>query len=202
MSSHPAILAYVHSAVLSSYAEWALQLARSSAAVANFCDHVEHNEQADRAWVLDAARDMRALACTIARAEDIDLRAAYAARLTAIEARNPLRHPGSLDGGARAEQATTWRDLQLVQAEHDRYYHADVVGLSKLDQLRHYALHLIKLVGALAQAAEDPEAAADFRDRRLADLLLFGVKLSTVTGHSLPETALVARADQRRLVAA
>jgi hypothetical protein len=192
----------VHSAVLSSYAEWALTLARISAAVANFCDHAEHNEQADRNWVLNAARDARALACTIALAEDIDLRAAYAARLTAIEARNPLRHPGSLDGGALAEQATTWRDLQLVQAEHDRFYHADVVGLSKLDQLRHYALHLAKLVGALATAAQDPAATGDFRDRRLADLLLFGVKLSTVTGQTLPETALVARADRRRLVAA
>jgi hypothetical protein len=177
-------------------------MARSSAAVANYCDHVEHNEHAERAWVLDAAREMRVLACDIARAEDIDLRAAYAARLNAIETRNPLQHPGSLDGGAQAEQATTWRDLQLVQAEHDRYYHADVVGLTKLDQLRHYALHLAKLVGALAHAAEAPEAAADFRDRRLADLLLFGVKLSTVTGQTLPETALVARTDQRRLVAA
>lgn len=187
---------------MSPYAAWALSLARSAAAVANFCDHVEHNEHADRAWVIDAGRDMRGLACSIALAEDIDLRAAYAARLTAIEARNPLRHPDSPDGGAIALQATTWRELQLVQAEHDRFYHPDVVGLTKLDQLRHYALHIAKLVGALADAASNPDAGQDFCDRRLADLLLFGVKLATVTGHTLPKATLVSRADERRLVAA
>lgn len=186
---------------LTSHAEWALDLARSTAAVANYCDHVEHNEPCDRSWVLDAGRNLRALACAIADQEGLDLRELYAARLRAIEARNPLDHESAVDGGELAERAATWRDLQLVQAEHDRFYHADVVGLSKFDQLRHYVLHLAKLVGALADAARDPAAAVDIRDRRLADLLLFGVKLSTVMGQRLPDTPLVAQADHHRLVA-
>jgi hypothetical protein len=134
--------------------------------------------------------------------ENLDLRVLSAARLRAIEARNPLAHPGAFDGGVAAEQALTWRALQLVQAEHDRFYHADVVGLAKLDQLRHYALHLAKLAGAMARAARDSGAAEDFRSRRLADVLLFGIKLSTVSGERLAETPLVAHAGEPRLVAA
>src|SRR5436305_1629973 len=126
------------------YSSWTLELASCAAAVANYCDHVEHNEAVDRAWVLDSAHRLRALAWEIASQEDDDLRARYASRLRAIEQRNPLWEPGRLDGGALVEAARTWRELQLAQAEHDRYYHADVVGLAKLDQLRHYALHVAK----------------------------------------------------------
>jgi hypothetical protein len=38
--------------------------------------------------------------------------------------------------------------------EHDRHFHPDVIGLRTLDQLRHYVLHLAKLVGVFAEAAD------------------------------------------------
>ena len=49
--------------------------------------------------------------------------------------------------------ANSWRALQLVQAEHDRHYHPDVCGLTKGEQLRHYALHLAKIVGGEIKAS-------------------------------------------------
>jgi hypothetical protein len=192
----------VSSATPERYVDLALETARCSAAVANFCDHVEHNETADRAWVQDAGHELRAMACAIATHEHEDLRALYVARLRAIEQRNPLWDSSSIDGGALAEQANTWRALQLAQAEHDRRYHPDVVGLSKFDQLRHYALHVAKLAGAVADMAQGLADPSDFRARRLPDMLLFGIKLATVTGQRLPETGLVEAVDERILVVA
>ena len=86
------------------------------------------------------------------------------------------------------------------EVEHDRRYHPDVLGLSKSDQLRHYALHLAKLAGAMAQVAAGRGDDADFRARRLPDLLLFGLKLSTVAGERLGSDALPA-AGQRLALA-
>lgn len=186
------------------YADWALELSRAAAAVCNYCDHVEHNEEADRRWIFDAARTLREVACGMAAHEEADLLALYAARLRAIEARNPLRGSASLDGGALAERAGTWRELQMAQAEHDRYYHPDVIGLSKFTQLNHYALHLAKLAGALAEVAQGIAALEEFREQRLPDMLLFGIKLATVTGRALPDHPLVSGGDleRRELVAA
>jgi hypothetical protein len=200
-SSRHAILTTVSNARSDPYVRWALELAQAAAAVANYCDHAEHNEGVDRAWVTGAARALRDIACAIAAHEEQDLRDRYAARLRQIEQRNPLWSPADLDGGALVEQAATWRDLQLAQAEHDRRYHPDVVGMAKLDQLRHYALHVAKLVGAVAQVAQGGTDRADFCARRLPDLLLFGLKLSTVTGASLAEDALPAAGQPLRLVA-
>jgi hypothetical protein len=174
------------------FVTWTLELARASAAVANYCDHVEHNEPADRAWVTEAARAARDISVTIAAYEDEDLVGLYAARLRQIERRNPLWSDGDLDGGELVLNASTWRDLQLAQVEHDRRYHPDVIGLHKLDQLRHYALHFAKLVGATAELAAGTGDRASFCGRRLPDLLLFGIKLSTVSGERLDETPLPA----------
>jgi hypothetical protein len=172
------------------YVAWTLELAQASAAVANYCDHVEHNEPADRAWVTEGARTARDVALMIAAHEHEDLIELYAARLRQIERRNPLWSDGDLDGGELALNASTWRDLQLAQVEHDRRYHPDVMGLTKVDQLRHYALHFAKLVGAMAELAAGAGDRANFRSRRLPDLLLFGIKLSTVSGERLDETPL------------
>lgn len=172
------------------YVTWTLELARASALVANYCDHVEHNEPADRVWVTEAARTARDIALMIATHEDEELVELYAARLRQIERRNPLWSEGDLDGGELALNASTWRDLQLAQVEHDRRYHPDVIGLTKMDQLRHYALHLAKLVGAAAELAAGTGDRASFRARRLPDLLLFGIKLATVSGERLDETPL------------
>ena len=175
---------------------WAHDLARASAAVANFCDHAEHNEQVELSWVRDSARRLREIACEAAAEEGLDLRGIYAARLRAIEEKNPLGSPDSPDGGTAVETAETWRDLQLAQAAHDRYYHCDVIGLTKAHQLLHYALHLAKLAGAYAELASGEIELEDFHSRRLPDTLLFGLKLSTVTGKRLPDSAL---ADSSRL---
>jgi hypothetical protein len=200
-SSDPAILFVVEQTASERYLGWALEVARAAAAVANFCDHVEHNEPADRAWVQDSGRTLRATACAIASHEQLDLRAAYAARIRIIEQRNPLWEEGALDGGALIEDAETWHELQLAQAEHDRRYHPDVSGLAKFDQLRHYSLHVMKLAGAVAEVVQALADTEDFRAQRLPDMLLFGIKLATVTGQRLPETALVGHIDDRLLLA-
>jgi hypothetical protein len=204
MSSRHAMLSPMDQAVRQPYAEWALQLCRAAADVCNYCDHVDHNETVDREWIFGSARALRELACQMAVHDGEDLLALYVARLREIEARNPLRAPDAIDGGALAERATTWRELQLAQVAHDRHYHPDVLGLSKFDQLNHYALHLAKLSGALAEVAQGLADPADFRRRRLPDLLLFGIKLATVTGKALPEKALAEGGDIARspLVAA
>ena len=48
----------------------------------------------------------------------------------------------------------TWRQVQVAQLLHDRRFHPDVFGLSSLEQLRHYTLHVTKLAGLLVDAAE------------------------------------------------
>lgn len=165
---------------------FALRIAPAAAAVANYCDHVEHNELADPAWVTAAGEQLRDAAVEFAGAAGVDPLELYAERLGAIEARNVLYHPDAFDGHGAALRATTWRDLQLLQFEHDRAYHPDVLGLTKCDQLRHYALHLAKIVGAFAAGTDDD----DLLRRRLPDTLLFGIKLSTVMGSRLPDGPL------------
>jgi hypothetical protein len=165
-------------------------LAIAAARVANYCDHSDHNETVDAAWVLGAAETLRVVARRIAEREGVDLVALYADRLQAIEARNVAAGSGDFDGAAAARDASTWRELQLVQYEHDRAYHPDVLGLHKSEQLVHYALHVAKLVGAIANEPSGPEEHADFIARRLPDMLLFGIKLTTVMGQKLPETSV------------
>lgn len=169
---------------------YALILARLAADVANYCDHVEHNEEASRGWVLNAASELRQLSLKVADSLDVDLFASYGTRLLAIETRNVLNSAESFDGRIAAQQSHTWRDLQLVQIQHDRFFHPDVLGLHKLDQLRHYSLHLSKLTGAFAAWAMNEALDQEILDRRLPDMLLFGIKLSTVMGEKLPEIAL------------
>lgn len=165
---------------------YALTLARLAADVANYCDHAEHNEEVSRSWILSTAAELRQLAMGVARAENIDLLATYGERLLAIETKNVLNSAESFDGRVAVQQAHTWRDLQLVQIQHDRFFHPDVLGLHKLDQLRHYSLHLSKLAGAFARWAMNEVDEAEIISRRLPDALLFGIKLSTVMGEKLP----------------
>lgn len=168
------------------FRDFALAAAPCAAAVANYCDHIEHNEVATADWVTKAADELRRLALDFASEANLDLINLYAERLGAIEARNVLARPGGFDGHAATLAAETWRDLQLVQVEHDRYYHADVVGLAKVEQLRHYALHLAKIVGSFAVASDAEELVS----RRLPDTLLFAIKLQTVMGKRLGDAAL------------
>lgn len=168
------------------FSDFALRAAPAAAAVANYCDHVEHNEVADVEWVVSAGDSLRHLAIDFAGSAKLDLFELYAERLGAIEGRNVLARPGGYDGHAAALAAETWRDLQLVQVEHDRYYHVDVIGLTKAEQLRHYALHLAKIVGAFAEGRDETSLV----ERRLPDTLLFALKLHTVMSRRLPDDAL------------
>ena len=175
-------------------------VAMDAAAVANFCDHVEHNELADLAEVRMAGYRLRAAALRLAEQAGADPIALYTARLRQIELRNVLHADGISYDGARAVSASpSWRRLQLAQIEHDRVYHPDVLGLSKLEQLRHYALHVAKLAGALASTIVGEVSESDLLDRRVPDMLIFGIKLSTVVGERLPdEPVLQARAGALR----
>jgi hypothetical protein len=162
---------------------FALRLAPLAASVANYCDHVEHNESADRAWVTGPAQELRDAASELAARAGVSIVELYAERLGEIEARNVASRPGGHDGHQTAMAARSWRELQLVQLDHDRCYHPDVAGMAKLEQLRHCALHLAKIVGAFAEPREQRE----LLHRRLPDVLLFAIKLATVTGVRLPD---------------
>lgn len=166
-------------------------IAKATGQVANYCDHADHNEPVDASWVLGAAESVRNVALRIGAREGIDIVEAYANRLDEIEARNVQGPFTAFDGPAEARQARSWRDLQRVHAEHDQLYHPDVVGLHKSDQLQHYVLHLAKLVGALAEQPSSGDRHVDFVTRRLPDMLIFGIKLSTVMGQKLPDTQIV-----------
>jgi len=168
----------------------ALRLAVASGEVANYRDHGEHNEPADIETVRRAGEELRTTAVELSSNAGADAIELYAARLAAIESRNVLSCRGSFDGAAAARAAGSWRALQLVQAEHDRAYHSDVVGLAKWDQLNHYALHLAKLAGATAAVARGDAPSDDWLVRRVPDMLLFGLKLATVTGQKLADEEL------------
>lgn len=171
------------------FRQLALSIAPSAAAVANYCDHVEHNETAETRWVVDAATELSQLAFQFAQEAHVDLVEIYSERLGMIEAGNVLARPDGFDGRAAVLASESWRDLQLAQIEHDRCYHPDVFGLPKTEQLRHYAFHLAKIVGAFADAA-NTEA---LLRRRLPDVLLFAIKLHTVMGKRLSDEQLPSR---------
>lgn len=163
----------------------ALELSSIAGVVGNVCDHVEHNEAADPMEVRIAGQRLRSIAVRLASNSGRSITDLYGERLSAIEARNVLHCAGSFDGAAAVKGAESWRDIQLLQVKHDRFYHPDVIGLTKADQLRHYALHLAKLAGAAADTARGFTPSDDFVGRRVPDMLLFGVKLATVTGEKL-----------------
>jgi len=166
--------------------EFALTIAPHAAAVANYCDHIEHNEPAATEWVIEAGEWLTDTALQFASGKGLDLIQLYGERLRVIEAGNVLARSGGFSGHGASAAAATWRELQLVQSEHDRVYHPDVVGLARLDQLRHYALHLTKIVGAFARSDSDEE----LHTKRLPDTLLFAIKLRTVMGHRMADDPL------------
>lgn len=167
--------------------EAALELSSIAGVVANVCDHAEHNETADPMEIRVAGQRLRAVAVRLAESSGRLLTSLYRDRLRAIETRNVLHHANAFNGPANVVETASWRDLQLVQIEHDRYYHPDVVGLTKADQLRHYALHVAKLAAAAADTARELNSQDDFMSRRVPDVMLFGLKLATVTGEKLTD---------------
>jgi hypothetical protein len=177
--------------VTTTYRDDLTAAAKAAGQVANYCDHADHNEPVDSAWVLGAAESLRSIALRVAVREGVDIVEAYAARLEEIEGRNVRGPFEAFDGPGEARAARTWRQLQRVQTEHDRLFHPDVAGLHKSDQLQHYVLHLSKLVAALASQPSSGDPHVDFVTRRLPDMLLFGIALSTVMAQKLPETQII-----------
>lgn len=167
----------------------AARLATASARIAGYCDRAEHLEPTDPTVIRTAGLTLREVALELAAERQIDIVEAYRMRLEVVEQRHPLYPAGGYAAvEAIPEHGATWRQLQCAQWEHDRHYHPDVLGLSRYEQLRHYAFHLAKLAGAAA--ASDGETERDFVERRLPDLLLFGLKLATLVNEQLPEQAV------------
>ena len=168
----------------------AFSLIRSASACAAFCEHIEHNEPTTTQQVVAAADSMRQLAAQLADQSGLSLRQAYEDRIRAVEASSMLRYVATterteLAGADALASSRRWDEVQIAQLAHDRQFHPDVFGLSKIEQLRHYTFHVTKLAGMLADAVEQKSWNA-FRDERLADVAVFGVKLATVCNERLP----------------
>jgi hypothetical protein len=168
----------------------ALELAVCAGEVGGSCVRAERAEPVERERIVAVGSRMRRLAQDLAAEAGLEIFEAYARRLAAVEGRRGTGAASSFDGAAAARAARTWRELQLVQLKHDVAYHLEVVGRAPENQLRHYAFHLARLAGVLAHAARGESGEAEVAERYLPDVLLFGLKLATVTGERLPEDPL------------
>jgi hypothetical protein len=175
----------------------ARDLVRVAAALAAFCEHIEHNEPTLPQLPIDAARRLRFLAVDLAVEAGLDLASCYAERVQQVEkaslySKVPSSTSLSLPGAEAMNASATWADFQVAQVIHDRQFHPDVFGLSKIDQLRHYTFHVMKLAGLLMDAI-DSDSWCDFAPERLADLAIFGVKIATACNDRLPLAELSLR---------
>lgn len=164
-------------------------LIRVAGELARHCDRAEHNEQVDRGTLIRAGAQLRAMAGRLAAGHAIRLQERYADRLDGVESRHPLSGGGSFDGGDAVRISKTLLELQRAQIRHDAVYHPDVAGMPKYAQLRHFTLHLTKLSMLLLDAIEGRDR-EEFLHERLADLFIFGLKLSTVAGERLPDEVI------------
>jgi hypothetical protein len=120
--------------------------------------------------VVVAGAERRSSALTLLRDHDMNPLDAYASRLAQIEIRHPLAGAGLFDADYVVRDVKSWRGLQQAQAHHDAVYHPDVTGLAKIDQLRHYTLHMAKLAWLLQDAADGGDIGGDVaNDRRSRD---------------------------------
>lgn len=167
------------------------QLVAAVGQLARHCDRAEHNEQTSRDLLVNVGETLREMAVALVGSRSAVI-GAYADRIDQVEMRHPLGGAEVFEGGQAIRDAKTWLDLQRAQIRHDLIYHADVVGLAKYDQLRHYTLHLAKLAWLMQEAGyADEDAHEEFLSSRVPDLFLFGIKLATVAGARLPEQTLL-----------
>lgn len=166
-------------------------LTRAAADLAGFCEHVEHNEPNSVESAASAGDRLREIASQLSVRGGVSLVAKYAARIRAVEEKSLLRHASlfedemSLAGAEALTFATTWDELQVGQIIHDRQFHPDVFGMPKIEQIRHYTLHVTKLAGLFVDAIDNDEWDA-FQQERLADIAIFGIKIATVCNVELP----------------
>jgi hypothetical protein len=158
--------------------------------LARLCDRAERNEDASRDVVIVAGAELSSSALALLREHDMNPLDAYASRLAQIEIRHPLAGARLFDADYVVRNVKSWRGLQQAQAHHDAVYHPDVTGLAKIDQLRHYTLHLAKLAWLLQDAANGGDIGGDITNDCMVDILAFGVKLATVCGQILPDTPI------------
>ncbi len=170
-------------------------LTRAAADLASFCEHVEHNEPNSIESAVSAGDHLREIASQLSYRFEVSLAAIYAARLRDVEEKSLLRYDPaaegdiSLAGTDALMHVGTWKELQIGQIMHDRQFHPDVFGMSKVDQIRHYTFHVTKLAGLMVDAIEKEDWEA-FRKERLADIAIFGVKIATVCNVELPCTTV------------
>lgn len=163
-------------------------LAIVSGMVGTYLDHHSHVEDVRCQDIIDAGHGARVLACRLAQELDSDLRELYAHRIERREATHLMA--GVFDGGAALRSAKTWLEWQRAQLMHDFYFHPDVTGMPRYEQLTHFGMHLAKLGKLLAEASRDTGRIDEFVRDRLPDVLCFGIKLATVVNHTLPEDPL------------
>jgi hypothetical protein len=172
----------------------ARDIVRVAAALASFCEHVEHNEPILSQLPNDAARRLRVIASKLAFEAQLELASVYLARIRSVEEASLYSgrigsNDVELSGADSMMSAHTWQDFQLGQIVHDRQFHPDVFGLSKIDQLRHYTFHVMKLAGLLVDAIDSNDWPS-FGPKRLADIAIFGVKIATACNDRLPAEPL------------
>ncbi len=166
----------------------ALDLAVAAGQIANYCDHVEHNETTVREDVFACAQTLLDTALKMAGSR-YDLISLYAERIEQIEMAKVLFRKDRMFV-IPIQIAKSWREIQLVQAEHDSYYYQDVVGLARVEQMRHYALHVAKLAGIFARAAKGADqalTAQDLIEQRVPDTLLFAIKIFTALNEKMSD---------------
>lgn len=164
-------------------------LIRAGGMVGKFCDRSEHAE-GPAAVFTEVGAILREQAVNLTQELGEDLGELYAQRLHRVETRSPAYALGEFDGPAAVREATTWRDWQLAQLRHDRTYHPDVFGLSKYEQVRHFAFHLQYLTWLADDASTTPALQSSYVSDRIPDVLLFGLKFATVAGYTLPPEPL------------
>jgi len=164
-------------------------LVRAGGMVGKYCDRSEHAEGPVAVFV-EVGTVLRAQAVMLAQELGQELGELYAHRLHRVEVRNPAYALGEFDGLAAVRAAVTWRDWQLAQLRHDRTYHPDVFGLSKYEQVRHFAFHLQYLTWLADEASTTSALQSSYISDRIPDVLLFGLKFATVAGHALPPEPL------------
>ena len=169
-------------------------MARAAGMLGTYCDHAEHAEATDPDAISAAASLLRNVASSLARRSGICLASAYRHRVETLETDMATR-VGRLDTDTSAAPCaaftgtSTWVDAQTAQIAHDRWFHPDVCGMSRIDQVRHCTFHVAKLAGLIADAADTGDF-SEFRTKRLADVAVFAAKLSTLAGAKMPDEAM------------
>jgi hypothetical protein len=160
------------------------RLAMLSGQVADYCERGERLEATDPAEISAIGSRLRRLALELADEANRDPVGVYRTRLDAIEQQHPL-YPalGYLAVDELPDEGATWRTLQAVQWDHDCHYRPAVFGLSECERLRRSALQLAKLAGCAAAISAGEPAELD---PLLADILVVGVELATLTNERLP----------------